>query len=416
MGVYNQDQSPLMTSAALKEIQLGISGGDFSIVDVTTLGYPLEITLELIALGLSPGVDCFVYKVELYIPDCYIHAPFPESCGGVEWAIVSALSGWSLEVDISVIADHSHIDRTRTEKKWRGGGGVIGSNELVAADTWAPSPNPTAVYTFGSIVCTCDWAGSIPAPSDQIWFGAILHKAATGTIVYGKWSDIEIDNVDLQLDALEDPWPGRPTVTVGRGANLEIEQRGAWWVGDTAWNNSIAPGYMADFTELGLADWQGSLAHDARYDPVIVWVWDGRATCPTWQVGGACAPPPGSYPAAWASDGGLIPAYDYGDNPLDIICPFCGIQLRPNGMNKEPWVGAAWPDTSETDWTGVGAFADGSAAPLPISEVHSIFNPYVQQIHPGWGYKTGYVREFWFGGLAWLYDRKSLRTNLIDVA
>lgn len=177
------------------------------------------------------------------------------------------------------------------------------------------------------------------------------------------------------------------------------------------------PPYAADFTELGLADWQET-THNAAYDPVLVWVWDTQATCPLWQIGGACAAPPGFYPAPWASDGGPIPAYDYGDNPLDFTCQFCATQLRPNGMEKEPWVGAAWPDISLTDWAGAGAFADGSAAPLPISELHSIFNPYVQQIAPysAWTFKAGYVREFWHGGLTWLYDRKSLRANLIDVA
>ncbi len=347
---------------------------------------------------------------------------------------VEYLSPWydkadvpNIDWDFTINVTHSRLHRTRTIKTWVGSAtGPTHSTESCIADEWQAEKPYSVTATFGAL----SWNKANEIPIDTpVGVEHQLH-----------WNYADTEFVRLTLDSSSFEWDFSAIEDHCYGAYATAPKGTAHGEGDMyvegsgnvlTFQSGPAPGvgqhpyfsklfthpFAADFTELGLGKWQEQ-THNATYDPVLVWVWDGKITCPEWQIGGACAAPAGFFPQPWASDGGLLAAYDYGTNPLDFACPFCGSQMRPSGMNKEPWVGAAWPDTSETDWISVGAFADGSAAPLPISELHSVFSPYAQQIAPysQWDFKAGYVREFWGGALAWLYDRKSLRANLIDVA
>ena len=363
MGVYNQDLSPLMTSAALKSITLAVPGGWFLIQDNTTSGgWPQSIADELNALGLTPGTDCFIYYADLVVEGCYL--PTPEDpdgrCAHWEWHIVSAESDWLLEIPLSIVASHSHIDREERLNVHMGSdAGPTHTNERYFVDTWEASLDAETTYTFGSLQCVCNDPYGMPNPVTPIEFRATLHKAATGTIVYGKWSDIEVSNIDLQLDGIEDPWPGRPTVTVGRGSSLEIEQRDTGWVGDTEWSNHFSPPRMANWSKLGVADFFARLEHDARYDDILVH---------------------GNFKKVAYMDGDFT-----------------------------------WPTYEECDLAGAGVIPYDSASPVRIGELHALAN-YVQRYAPysTWDLVPGYTAEFWSGPDIFLrIDQVSARAHNI---
>ncbi len=403
LRVMNQDLSPMMISAATKELLVSVASMMFSMSDYTTLGGWPE---GVVPAGKAPGADGFVYLCAFFDAQ----GEYWDFSGSPTWLWVGDDTGWTGAVDISLTSTHSHIARTQSISTHMGTeGGPTHSTELAYVDEWTPHGQMTTQIVFGdlSAVATVDNIWSHPTPGSNLALTACMHKSMSGDVTYGRFEDIRVSNIPLELDGLSRKAPGAEYYLVGDGASINIESREGR-VGDLGWSGSISPPFMLDLSSIGLADW-GQTAHNDRYDDVLVWLHDGTAVCPAWQsLTEVCPAPPGFWPRA------LGP----GVNPLDCYCPFCGSRLRPHGLRKACYINAAWPDTSETDWLSTGPFEECTACPLPLGELRRIFSPYVQRFAPyaGWQRTDGAQCEFWSGHIGFLLDRTSLRANNLPVS
>ncbi len=405
LRVMNQDLSPMMISAATKSLQVLIDALDFTLIDYTTGGgWPPGIVPD----GMSPGADGFVYRAGFDAPAIWDWDVVGDN---PQWIWVGSDTGWAGHVDISAVATHSYIDRARCVRVHRGSdAGPTHASEMELADQWVESIDKTLVCTLGTMTATVrDFTAiSVPTPSTGILVGATMHKSiGEHDVTYGRFENIQVSNIPLQLDGLSKKADGAEYYLVGNGANIDLESRG-FHVGDIGLGGAISPPFMLDLTQIALCDW-GEMNHNSRYDNVLVWLHDGNAVCPCWQSATCtCPAPPGFWPRSLGA----------GINPLDCYCPFCGSQLRPHGMNRVSYIPAAWPDTSQTDWVSTGPFEECTACPLPIGELRRIFSPYVQRFAPyaGWRRTDGAKCEFWSGHIGLLLDRTSLRANNLPVS
>ncbi len=404
LRVMNQDLSPMMISSATKELNISLASMMFTLVDYTTRGGWPDGTVPD---GKAPGTDGFVYLCSF--GDAYIE--YWEFTGAPTWLWVGDDTGWAGEVNVSVTSTASKLTRVRDVTTHMGSdGGPTHSSELMYRDGWTPREQMRTEITFGGLrgVTTPENLWSHPAPTSQFAPNATLHKSiGEHDVTYGRFENIQVSNIPLQLDGLSKKADGAEYYLVGNGANIDLESRG-YHVGDIGVGGAISPPFMLDLTRIALCDW-GETTHNSRYDNVLVWLHDGNAVCPCWQSATCvCPAPPGFWPRSLGA----------GINPLDCYCPFCGSQLRPHGMNRVSYIPAAWPDTSETDWVSTGPFEECTACPLPIGELRRIFSPYVQRFAPyaGWQRTDGAKCEFWGGHIGLLLDRTSLRANTLPVS
>jgi len=410
LRVMNQDQSPLMTSAATTRMAIG-QYVEFRLEDVTTSGgYPPGVVPE----GGSPGWNGFVYMATFEDPLFPVLALGYDITGdNPQWIWVGESTGWEGSIDWSITASHSHIDRTQVLGVHMGSdAGPTHSNERAIADVWEASGKQSVTYTFGSFTAVSkpEADAVIPPPGSGIGVSATMHKGGTAgtTTVYGKFENLQVSNIPLQLDGIYKQFSGIECYLQGDGNNINVETRDSIGVSHFSQDGSFTPPFMLDLTQIGLCDW-GETSHNDRYDNVLVWLYDSNSVCPCWQSPTCtCTAPPGYWPRNLGA----------GINPLDCYCPFCGSQLRPHGMNRVSYISADWPDTSDTDWVSTGPFEECTACPLPIGELRRIFSPYVQRVapYPGWQRSDGATCELWSGHIGFLLDRTSLRANNLPVS
>jgi len=406
LRVMNQDQSPLMTSAATTRMCVQINALEFEMRDYTTTGgWPAGVVPE----GGSPGWNGFVYCAELLDP--LAEAEWSITGAGQQWFWVGESTGWEGSMDWSISSSHSHIDRTHVLGPHMGSeAGPTHSNERTVADTWEANAVPSCTVTFGAMTATTTDPLLIAPPNTGLYVEATMHKGGTAgtTTVYGKFEDIQVSNIPLQLDGIYKQFSGIECYLQGDGNNINLETRDSIGVSHFTQYGSFTPPFMLDLTQIGLCDW-GETSHNDRYDNVLVWLYDSNSVCPCWQSPTCtCTAPPGYWPRNLGA----------GINPLDCYCPFCGSQLRPHGMNRVSYISADWPDTSDTDWVSTGPFEECTACPLPIGELRRIFSPYVQRVapYPGWQRSDGATCELWSGHIGFLLDRTSLRANNLPVS
>lgn len=403
LRVMNQDLSPMMISAATKELFVIVGNIILSFRDYTTIGGWPDGTVPD---GKEAGADGFIYRIRFDVPLPIVWdvvGPNPQ------WLWVGSDTGWEGTVDWSVVASHSHIDRTQSLDVSMGSdAGPTHSNERKLSDEWEVSTPVGTTVTFGAMTATTTSSDPTPTPTMPFHVSATLHKSiGEHDVTYGRFENIQVSNIPLQLDGLSKKADGAEYYLVGNGANIDLESRG-FHVGDIGVGGAFSPPFMLDLTRIALCDW-GQTTHNSRYDSVLVWLHDGNAVCPCWQSATCiCPAPPGFWPRSLGA----------GINPLDCYCPFCRSQLRPHGMNRVSYIPAAWPDTSETDWVSIGPFEECTACPLPIGELRRIFSPYVQRFAPyaGWQRTDGAKCEFWTGHIGLLLDRTSLRANNLPVS
>ena len=408
LRVMNQDLSPMMISAATKDSTAMAACRWLRLLgeDITTIGgWPSGLCNRL-----QPGADGFVYVAQLNLRSPNWATEYVITGDRTQYFWVSAASNWGLSIACGIASSQSHIARTRGAQPHMGSaGGPTHANETMHSDAWVADANPQTILTLGNCRATTTAAATAhPTPGSAMYFETLMHKSiGEHDVTYGRFENIQVSNIPLQLDGLSKKAAGAEYYLVGNGANIDLESRG-FHVGDVGLGGAISPPFMLDLTRIALCDW-GQTAHNSRYDNVLVWLHDGNAVCPCWQSATcACPAPPGFWPRSLGA----------GINPLDCYCPFCGSQLRPHGMKRVSYIPAAWPDTSETDWVSIGPFEECTACPLPIGELRRIFSPYVQRFAPyaGWQRTDGAKCEFWTGHIGLLLDRTSLRANNLPVS
>ncbi len=361
-------------------------------------------------------------------------------------------SDWYLWDDVpdidwafSIKSTHSRLHRSRIIEPWRGS--TVGPTHTVESrftDEWVSEEPYNIVITFGELQWSTNAHGI--SPDTQIWVEHQLHWPAADTEFVRL--TLNCSTFPFDFTAIEDHCYGQ-YMTAPKGTNpgagdMWVEGSGNVLTFQSGTPPSAQHPYIdhpfnmprtLDLRQAGLCGWGDLAPNDDLYGSVLMWLWDGTAVCPVWHYQNGplwtpgdpwCTALPGTYPA-WAGPtlneeaGAGDPPYSPPWNPLDAYCPFCGSQLRPGGMMKVPWAGS-WPDTSETDWVSVGAFQDGTEAPLSQSQLHSLFAEYTQRIYPyqDWDFKAAYTPAFelwnpFGGGATLLIDRKSGRTNKLPL-
>ncbi|MFA7087426.1 MAG: hypothetical protein WC145_12235, partial [Aliarcobacter sp.] len=365
----------------------------------------------------------------------------------------------SINWGYSFKASSSYIDADRHIEGWRGSTtGPTHTVESRFSDSWEPLEPISFTITFGplSVTIDADWAAQIyeesedeffapdgnwqnliptPASSPSIWhdavYGSHVDLAYSGWKKFANWT-VNSATVPWDFSAIEDYYKplgyGGLHAIIGNGNALEFWADGNGLSSSHAANGGrLAVPRILDLTERGLTTWGKTSPDDNRYGDVLLWLWDGYATCPEWQLGNHGDPMnvlPTWYGPEWDGDAG---EWIEMRNPLDGICPYCGSRMRPQGMNKVPWLDG-WPYAEQTDWIpdpedpeAKTEFADGTAAPLTQSQLHAVFKPYAQRLAPyaAWDKKAEYVSddyELWWGASALLVDRKSGIANTLPTS
>jgi hypothetical protein len=372
-----------------------------------------------------------------------------------EWKEPSELDSSPIDWEYSYRVSSSYVDAVRHMEPWRGS--TVGPTHTVESrftDTWKHLEPIEVTITFGPHLTltindewASQWAGD-PWYDEGYWKGLVPTPDSTFNIEHAADRGLAGDAdtypdltkfAELSINSSTVPWDftalkqlywtkGGDHWWIGNGSALE------WWckveslsISGNFNGRTLGVPRILDLTERGLTTWGKTSPDDNRYGDVLLWLWDGYATCPEWQLGNHGDPMnvlPTWYGPEWDGDAG---EWIEMRNPLDGICPYCGSRMRPQGMNKVPWLDG-WPYAEQTDWIpdpedpeAKTEFADGTAAPLTQSQLHAVFKPYAQRLAPyaAWDKKAEYVSddyELWWGASALLVDRKSGIANTLPTS
>jgi len=253
LRIMNQDLSPMMTSAALKELQVHVVE-PLVFTDYTTIGgWPAGT----VPSGKTQGTDGFVYRADFWPP----MPPFWTVVGpNPQWIWVGNDTGWEGSIDWSITATHSHIDRVETQNVHMGSDvGPTHSSERGFADTWeVTSSGAEVVITFGAMTATATDASEIPSPSVSVTITATMHKSVGGqTVVYAQFADLQASNIDLVLDGIYKKYSGQEYYLIGRGSGIDVETRDYYGVGTFIISGSFSPPHICDWSKMGIGIWGG---------------------------------------------------------------------------------------------------------------------------------------------------------------
>ena len=372
-----------------------------------------------------------------------------------EWKEPSELDSSPIDWEYSYRVSSSYVDAVRHMEPWRGS--TVGPTHTVESrftETWKHLEPIEVTITFGPHLTltindewASQWAGD-PWYDEGYWKGLVPTPDSTFNIEHAADRGLAGDAdtypdltkfAELSINSSTVPWDftalkhlywtkGGDHWWIGNGNAIE------WWckveslsISGNINGRTLGVPRILDLTERGLTTWGKTSPDDNRYGDVLLWLWDGYATCPEWQLGNHGDPMnvlPTWYGPEWDGDAG---EWIEMRNPLDGICPYCGSRMRPQGMNKVPWLDG-WPYAEQTDWIpdpedpeAKTEFADGTAAPLTQSQLHAVFKPYAQRLAPyaAWDKKAEYVSddyELWWGASALLVDRKSGIANTLPTS